>query len=55
MKQITEHLVFVAMMVPTLLVLAAAAVSLGQPDPTVLTTQLSYSVAAHHEAESEPF
>jgi len=38
--KITDHLVFAAMMVPTFLVLAAAAVSLGQPDPKLLTQQV---------------
>ena len=37
MRSITEHLVFTALMVPTFVVLAAAAVSLAQPDPKALT------------------
>jgi len=37
MKSITEHLVFAALMVPTFVVLAAAAVSLAHPEPKLLT------------------
>jgi hypothetical protein len=42
---ITEHLVFVALLVPTFIVLAAAAVSLARPDPTV-AVQPAATVAA---------
>jgi hypothetical protein len=31
----TEHLVFVALLLPTFVVLAAAAVSLARPDPSI--------------------
>ena len=33
-KSITEHLVFVALLLPTILVLVAAVVSLASPEPT---------------------
>jgi hypothetical protein len=33
-KSITEHLVFVALLLPTILVLVAAIVSLASPEPT---------------------
>ena len=52
--KITEHLVFAAMMVPTLLVLAAAVVSIGQPDFTVLA-QTQQVVVADMPAESDHF
>ena len=32
---LTEHLMFAALLIPTFLVIAAAAVSLASPDPTV--------------------
>ncbi|HUQ74245.1 MAG TPA: hypothetical protein VM183_05915 [Burkholderiales bacterium] len=34
-RSFTEHLVFVALLLPTFVVLAAAFVSLAQPDPAV--------------------
>ncbi len=34
-KFFAEHLVFLALLIPTFLVLAAAVVSLAQPDPAV--------------------
>jgi hypothetical protein len=52
--KITEHLVFAAMMVPTLLVLAAAAVSLGQPDLTVLA-QAQQVMVVEMPADPEHF
>ena len=53
--KIIEHLVFAAMMVPTFLVLAALAVSLGHPDPKVLTAKAAHSMAAEHAAEPAAF
>jgi hypothetical protein len=35
----TEHLLFVALLLPTFILLAAVAVSLAQPDPTVAVQQ----------------
>lgn len=48
--KITEHLVFAALMVPTFLLLVAAAVSLGHPDPKVLTAAGPQAVAADYLA-----
>jgi hypothetical protein len=35
-RSFTEHLVFVALLLPTFVVLAAAVVSLAQPDPAAV-------------------
>ena len=43
---ITEHLLFVALLLPTFILLAAVAVSLAQPDPTVAVQSLGQTVAA---------
>ncbi|MGQ0651695.1 MAG: hypothetical protein ACT4P4_05420 [Betaproteobacteria bacterium] len=53
--KITEHLVFAALMVPTFLVLAAAAVSLGHPDPKVLTANAAPVLIIEHLADPGPF
>jgi hypothetical protein len=41
-----EHLLFVALLIPTFVVIAAAAVSLAGPDPTAAAQQQSQMVAA---------
>lgn len=51
MREITEHLVFAALMIPTFVVLAAAALSLAHPEPKVLTATAQYS----EPAEIAPF
>ncbi len=43
---ITEHLLFVALLLPTFILLAAVAVSLAQPDPAVAVQPLGQTVAA---------
>jgi len=43
---ITEHLLFVALLLPTFILLAAVAVSLAQPDPAVAAQSLGQTVAA---------
>jgi len=53
--KITEHLVFAALMIPTFVVLAAAAVSLGNPDPKALTAQPAPALVAEHPTEPRPF
>ena len=53
--KITEHLVFAAMMVPTFLLLVAAAVSLGDPDPTLLVAKVPEAALIEHPAEGGPF
>jgi hypothetical protein len=45
-KSITEHLVFVALLLPTFLVLAAAIVSLATPEPTVSADRPIVTAAA---------
>ena len=42
---LTEHLMFAALLIPTFLVIAAAAVSLASPDPSV-TVPAAQTVAA---------
>jgi hypothetical protein len=51
MRAMTEHLVFAALMVPTFVVLAAAAVSLAHADPKVLEPVALLSEAV----EAAPF
>ena len=53
--RITEHLVFAALMLPTFLLLVAAAVSLGHPDPKVLTASAPQAVAADYLVEPGSF
>jgi len=36
---ITEHLLFVALLIPTFILLAAVAVSLARPDPSIAAEQ----------------
>ena len=52
--KVTEHLLFAALMVPTLLLLTAAAVSLAQPEPKAVTTP-PMVVAADFAGELNPF
>jgi hypothetical protein len=42
----TEHLVFVALLLPTFVVLAAAVVSLASPDPSIAVDRPSVTAAA---------
>jgi hypothetical protein len=42
----TEHLLFVALLLPTFVLLAAVAVSLTRPDPTIATQAPVQTVAA---------
>ena len=42
---LTEHLIFAALLIPTFVVIAAAAVSLASPDPSV-TVPVMQTVAA---------
>ncbi len=39
----SEHLTFLALLIPTFVVLVAAAISLSDPDPALLATPVSYS------------
>jgi len=43
---ILEHLLFVAFLFPTFILLAAAAVSLARPDPSVATPALMHTAMA---------
>jgi hypothetical protein len=43
---ITEHLVFVALLIPTFILLAAVAVSLAHPDASIAAQQPVQTVAA---------
>jgi hypothetical protein len=43
---ITEHLLFVALLLPTFILLAAVAVSLAQPDASIAAQQPMQTVAA---------
>ena len=52
--KITEHLLFAALMIPTFLLLAAAAVSLAQPEPQADLTPVAV-VAANFTGELNPF
>ena len=45
-KSITEHLVFVALLLPTFLVLAAAIVSLVSPEPSMAVEKPMITAAA---------
>jgi hypothetical protein len=51
--KLTPHLIFLAALVPTLLLLAAAAVSLSQPDPS-LADPLPIQTAAACESCQTP-
>jgi hypothetical protein len=42
----TEHLVFVALLLPTFVVIAAAVVSLARPDPTIAVEKPMVTAAA---------
>ena len=52
--KITEHLLFAALMIPTFLLLTAAAVSLAEPEPKAPTTPPTV-VAADFTGELNPF
>ena len=39
----SEHLTFLALLIPTFEVLVAAAISLSDPDPAVLASPVSYT------------
>jgi len=52
-EKLIPHLIFVAALLPTVLLLAAAAVSLSQPDPT-LTGPLPIQTAAACESCETP-
>jgi len=39
----SEHLTFLALLIPTFVVLVAAAISLSDPDPAVLASPVSYT------------
>jgi hypothetical protein len=43
---LTEHLMFAALLIPTFVVIAAAAVSLTSPDPSVAVPAAVQTVAA---------
>ena len=43
---IAEHLVFIALLIPTFILLAAVAVSLARPDPTATGAPAAVYVAA---------
>jgi hypothetical protein len=43
---ITEHLLFVALLIPTFVLLAAVAVSLARPDPSIAAEPPAQTVAA---------
>jgi hypothetical protein len=45
-RSFTEHLVFVALLIPTFIVLGAAVVSLAAPDPSVAVEQPIVTAAA---------
>lgn len=45
-RSIAEHLVFVALLVPTFVVLAAAVVSLASPDPSIVVQPPVLTAAA---------
>lgn len=50
MRNITEHLMFAALLIPTLILLLAAAVSLAQIDPSVaVPTQVSLLTAPEEQ------
>lgn len=49
---LTEHLMFAALLIPTFLVIAAAAVSLATPDPSV-AVPVAQAVAACEPCTSE--
>lgn len=60
-KFFTEHLVFIALLIPTFLVLAAAVVSLAQPDPSVvvqprpaMTATACEACYAYDEVDDQP-
>jgi len=43
---LTEHLLFVALLIPTFILLAAVAVSLARPDPTIAVQPSVYTAVA---------
>ena len=45
-RSFTEHLVFVALLLPTFIVLGAAVVSLAAPDPSIVVQQPVLTAAA---------
>ena len=51
--KLIPHLVFVAALLPTVLLIAAAALSLSQPDPIVLPLPIQAAVACQ-PCESPP-
>lgn len=50
----TEHLVFVALLLPTFVVLAAAVVSLARPEPTVAVEKPIVTAAACETCPTRP-
>ena len=58
-KSITEHLIFVALLLPTILVLVAALVSLASPEPTFegdkpIVTAAACETCGRPDAEDGP-
>ena len=54
--RIKEHLLFAALLVPTFLLLTAAAVSLAQPEPKAIATPtVVAAAAADFTGELNPF
>jgi hypothetical protein len=45
-RSLTEHLVFIALLIPTFVVLAAAVVSIASPDPSIVVQHSIVTTAA---------
>ena len=52
--RLTEHLLFAAFLLPTLIVIAAAAVSFVQPDPSAVMQPHLVAAQAWHEGNDVP-
>jgi hypothetical protein len=58
-RSVTEHLVFIALLIPTFVVLVAAVVSIASPDPSIVVQHPIVTTAAcepcpRHEDEYAP-
>jgi hypothetical protein len=58
-RSLTEHLVFIALLIPTFVVLVAAVVSITSPDPSIVVQHPIVTTAAcdpcpRHEDEYAP-
>ena len=58
-RSLTEHLVFIALLIPTFVVLVAAVVSIAAPDPSIVVQHPIVTTAAcepcpRHEDEYVP-